>query len=89
VLSAYEISTIHKREPPPKEILEDVSAKGGDLLGRTTENYFRPISRETERLRNGEEDSEESDEEGEKDTPRAERMDIDEPGSLGRSTRCT
>lgn len=66
-----------------------MSAKGGDLLGRTAENYFRPISRETERLRNGEEDSEESDEEGEKGTPRAEKMDVDEPGSLGRSTRCT
>jgi chromatin structure-remodeling complex subunit RSC9 len=65
-----------------------VSAKGGDLLSRTTENYLRPVSRET-RLLNGEEDSEESDEDGEKGTPRADKMDIDEPGSLGRSTRCT
>ncbi|KAJ4295412.1 Chromatin structure-remodeling complex protein rsc9 [Kalmusia sp. IMI 367209] len=83
-LAAYEISTIHKREPPPKEILEDVSAKGGDLLTRTAENYFRPLSRETERLRNGDEDSEESDGEGESRTPRENKMDIDDPGSTGR-----
>lgn len=57
-------------------------------MTRTTENYFRPLSRETERLRNGEDDSEESDEDGEKGTPRADKMDVDDPGSLGRSTRC-
>lgn len=86
--SAYEISTVHKREPPPKEILEDVSAKGGDLLNRTVENYFRPASREAERLR-GDEDSEESDEEGDnKRTPKEDKMDVDEPGSVGRATRC-
>ncbi|KAF2642806.1 hypothetical protein P280DRAFT_275890 [Massarina eburnea CBS 473.64] len=86
-LAAYEISTIHNREPPPKEILEDVSAKGGDLLNRTVENYLRPLSRETERLRNGDDDSEDSEEDGEKKTPRDDKMDMDEPGSLGRSTR--
>ncbi|KAF1956912.1 hypothetical protein CC80DRAFT_491777 [Byssothecium circinans] len=86
-LAAYEISTIHKREPPPKEILEDVSAKGGDLLNRTVENYLRPLSRDTGRLRNGEDDSEDSDEDGEKKTPRDDKMDVDDPGSLGRSTR--
>ncbi|KAF2267519.1 hypothetical protein CC78DRAFT_613955 [Lojkania enalia] len=86
-LAAYEISTIHKREPPPKEILEDVSAKGGDLLNRTVENYFRPASREAQRLR-GEDDSEESDEEGDiKKTPKEDKMDLDEPGSTGRVTR--
>jgi hypothetical protein len=86
--SAYEITNIHKREPPPKEILEDVSAKGGDLLNRTVENFLRPTSRETERLRNGDEDSEESDEEGDtKKTPKEDRMDLDEPGSTGRVTR--
>ncbi|KAF1977400.1 hypothetical protein BU23DRAFT_550720 [Bimuria novae-zelandiae CBS 107.79] len=82
-LAAYEISTVHKREPPPKEILEDVSAKGGDLLTRTVENFFRPGSRETERLR-GEDDSEDSDGDGETKTPRENRMDVDDPGSLGR-----
>ncbi|OCK77558.1 hypothetical protein K432DRAFT_427916 [Lepidopterella palustris CBS 459.81] len=82
-LAAYEISDIHKREPPPKEILEDVSAKGGDLLNRTVENYFRPVSREAERLANGEDkDSDESDQELHK-TPKEDKMDIDEPGSTG------
>ncbi|CAO2655825.1 Nn.00g046280.m01.CDS01 [Neocucurbitaria sp. VM-36] len=91
-LAAYEISTVHKREPPPKEILEDVSAKGGDLLNRTVDNFFPPGSREAERLRNGEEDSEEEDDDdgggGDvKKTPKDDRMDVDEPGSVGRSTR--
>ncbi|KAG5931612.1 hypothetical protein E4U53_001687 [Claviceps sorghi] len=40
-LAAYEIKTIHNQEPPPKEILEDVTAKGASLLSRTLEN-FRP-----------------------------------------------
>jgi chromatin structure-remodeling complex subunit RSC9 len=84
-LAAYEISTIHKREPPPKEILEDITAKGGDLLNRTTENFYRG-SRETERLRTG--DSDDSDEDADvKRTPNADRMDMDEPGSTGRATR--
>jgi chromatin structure-remodeling complex subunit RSC9 len=86
---AYEISTVHKRTPPPKEILEDVSAKGGDLLNRTVDNFFPPSSRETERLRNGEDDSMDDDSDGDaKKTPRDDKMDLDEPGSLGRSTRC-
>ncbi|KAJ4381681.1 Chromatin structure-remodeling complex protein rsc9 [Didymella sp. IMI 355093] len=84
-LAAYEISTIHKREPPPKEILEDITAKGGDLLNRTVENFYRG-SREAERLRTG--DSDDSDEDGDvKKTPNADRMDLDEPGSTGRATR--
>ncbi|GAB0137402.1 hypothetical protein EsDP_00005667 [Epichloe bromicola] len=40
-LAAYEIKTVHNKEPPPKEILEDVTAKGAGLLTRTLEN-FRP-----------------------------------------------
>ncbi|KAH6633428.1 hypothetical protein C7974DRAFT_423771 [Boeremia exigua] len=84
-LAAYEISTIHKREPPPKEILEDITAKGGDLLNRTVENFYRG-SREAERLRTG--DSDDSDEDGDmKKTPNADKMDVDEPGSTGRPTR--
>lgn len=63
-----------------------MSAKGGDLLTRTTENYFRPLSRETERLR-GDEDSEDSEGEGETKTPRENKMDVDDPGSLGRRCR--
>ncbi|SPO04983.1 related to Los1p [Cephalotrichum gorgonifer] len=40
-LAAYEIKTIHGREPPPKDILEDVTAKGSGLLKRTRENFQR------------------------------------------------
>lgn len=40
-LAAFEISTVHGKEPPPKDILEDVTAKGAGLLTRTREN-FRP-----------------------------------------------
>lgn len=87
--SAYEITHVHKREPPPKSILEDVSAKGGDLLTRTVDNFFPPSSREIERRRNGEDDSEDDDEDGDaKGTPKDDKMDVDEPGSVGRSTRC-
>jgi chromatin structure-remodeling complex subunit RSC9 len=83
-LAAYEISTVHKREPPPPEILENVSAKGGDLLNRTVDNFFPPSNREAERLR-GEEDSDDSDDV--EKTPKDDKMDVDEPGSVGRSTR--
>lgn len=38
-LAAYEIKFIHNQEPPPKDILEDVTAKGAGLLTRTRENY--------------------------------------------------
>lgn len=38
-LAAFEISTIHGKEPPPRDILEDVTAKGAGLLTRTRENY--------------------------------------------------
>lgn len=38
-LAAYEIKTVHGQEPPPKEILEDVTAKGANLLSRTMENF--------------------------------------------------
>lgn len=78
---AYEISTFHKREPPPKEILEDVSAKGGDLLNRTLENYTVRAIREADNLGNG---SQEGGSDDEHKTPNAsEKMDVDEPGSTG------
>ncbi|KAH8722081.1 hypothetical protein BGZ61DRAFT_530549 [Ilyonectria robusta] len=38
-LAAFEISTVHGKEPPPKDILEDVTAKGAGLLSRTRENF--------------------------------------------------
>jgi chromatin structure-remodeling complex subunit RSC9 len=82
--SAYEISTFHKQEPPPKEILEDLTAKGGDLLNRTLENYHRRARKEIEDLQNGVE----SDSENEHDTPKGDKMDLDEtPNSTGRVTR--
>ena len=77
---AYEIKTLHGREPPPIEILEKLTAKGGDILSRTVEN-FRPPQRSS--MINGDSDSggEES------KIPKDEKMDIDEPGSVGRSSR--
>ncbi|KAM0562787.1 hypothetical protein ACHAPJ_001627 [Fusarium lateritium] len=38
-LAAFEISTVHGKEPPPKDILEDVTAKGAALLSRTRDNF--------------------------------------------------
>jgi chromatin structure-remodeling complex subunit RSC9 len=83
--SAYEISTIHKQEPPPKEILEDLTAKGGDLLNRTLENYHRRAVPEVERLANGLNSDDSDDDHG---TPRGDKMDVDDtPGTGGRVTR--
>jgi chromatin structure-remodeling complex subunit RSC9 len=79
-LAAYEIFTIHGKEPPPKEILEDTTAKGGGLLTRTLENY-RPSARATL----GNDHSEASGDDG---TPVRERNASEEaPGSGGRVTR--
>ena len=86
VTSAYAIKRVYKQEPPPKEILEEVSAKGGELLSRTTDNFRPPQSRE--QMTNGN-DSDGSGEE-ERKTPKAEKMDVDDPGSGGgRTTRGT
>ncbi|MCJ1319843.1 Chromatin structure-remodeling complex protein rsc9 [Xylographa vitiligo] len=82
-LAAYEIKRIHNQEPPPREILEDISAKGGDLLTRTLENFRPPQNRDY--AGNGN-DSDGSGEEDRK-TPKEEKMDLDEPGSGGRVTR--
>ena len=71
---------MHGREPPPIEILEKLTAKGGDILGRTVEN-FKPPQRSS--LVNG--DSESGGDESK--TPKDEKMDIDEPGSVGRGSR--
>ncbi|KUJ12431.1 uncharacterized protein LY89DRAFT_785796 [Mollisia scopiformis] len=81
-LAAYEISTIHGKEPPPKEILEDVTAKGTGLMSRTLENY-RPAGRESGALGN-----ENSDISGDDGTPARERNESEEVlGSGGRVTR--
>lgn len=79
---AYEIKNFHHKEPPPKEILEDITAKGGDLLSRTVDNFKPPLVRMN--LSNGQ-DSEGSDGEESK-TPKEEKMDIDDPGSGGART---
>ena len=85
--SAYEISTHHKKEPPPKEILEDVTAKGGDLLTRTLEN-FQPRAKEVEQVADGN-DSDDADEHKTPDKDGVDKMDVDDPSGLtGRSGRC-
>ncbi|QIX01419.1 hypothetical protein AMS68_006936 [Peltaster fructicola] len=76
-LVAYEISEHWKQEPPPKEILEDVSAKGGNVMGRTLENFVKPPSKEESKLADSS-----------PETPKLERMDAEDPGSAaGRQTR--
>ncbi|KAI7613916.1 hypothetical protein KC319_g19984, partial [Hortaea werneckii] len=45
-LCAYEISNHWQKDPPPKEILEEVTAKGGNVMGRTMENFVKPPTRE-------------------------------------------
>lgn len=81
-LSAYWISTYGK-EPPPREILEDQTAKGSGLLTRTMENYRPSNRRETGAL--GNENSEASGDDG---TPSRDRHGSEEaPGSGGRVTR--
>jgi len=80
-LAAYEISTVHGKEPPPKEILEDTTARGGGLLSRSVDNFKPRERRETF----GNENSEASGDDG---TPARERNDSEEvPGSGGRATR--
>lgn len=74
-LAAYEIKTIHNKEPPPPEILEHTTARGSGLLTRTLEN-FAPSRRD-----GGHRDSE-----GDEGTPARERIAEDTPGSA-RATR--
>ena len=68
---------MHGQEPPPVSILEKLTAKGGDTLGRTIENFQPPPARAE--VANGASDSEG---EGSK-TPNESKMDVDEPGSGG------
>ncbi|KAH0536936.1 hypothetical protein FGG08_006238 [Glutinoglossum americanum] len=84
-LAAYEITYVHKKEPPPKEILEDVTARGAALLTRTLENFKPPGSREQGQLVNGD-DSDHSGDEGQ-GTPSRDKGGSEEPGSIGRVTR--
>ncbi|KAF2223452.1 hypothetical protein BDZ85DRAFT_261605 [Elsinoe ampelina] len=77
-LAAFEISDHWKEDPPPREILEDLTAKGGNIRGRTLENFERRPNRETEKLANGEE----SDSGDESKSPNA-----DDGNATGRSSR--
>lgn len=83
VYRAYEIKTLHNREPPPREILEDLTAKGGDLLHRTVEN-FRPPAAGRPSLSNGQDSDGSAGEESK--TPKEDKMEVDEPGSGGART---
>lgn len=38
-LVAFEIRNFHNKTPPPKSILEDLTAAGGDVLSRTIDNF--------------------------------------------------
>ena len=55
---AYEIKYHWREEPPPPEILENLTAKGGDVRKRTLENFNVPGSRETGLLADGIESAE-------------------------------
>ncbi|KAK2074743.1 hypothetical protein P8C59_008926 [Phyllachora maydis] len=76
-LAAWEIKTIHNREPPPPEILEFVTAKGGSLLTRTLENFH---------ARGKQPGAPESPRSGDDGTPSRERK-ADETPSSGRASR--
>lgn len=84
-LVAYEITNHWQKEPPPKEILEEVTAKGGNVMGRTLENFSKPPTRE-EKLA---EAAEASDTSPGQTTPKEEKADVvEDPGSAaGRSSR--
>ena len=83
-LCAYEISTHWGKEPPPKEILEEVTAKGGNVMTRTLDNFTPRVSREQENLQNGDASDSGS---PEQKTPKDEKMDEDPGSATGRSTR--
>lgn len=73
-LAAYEIKTVHKKEPPPPEILEFTTAKGGSLLTRTVDNFHARVKA----------DKEESGDDG---TPSRERRADETPTSSVRASR--
>ncbi|KFA63604.1 hypothetical protein S40285_04138 [Stachybotrys chlorohalonatus IBT 40285] len=78
-LAAYEISTVHGKEPPPRDILEDVTAKGAGLLTRTRENY-----RGKRESNIGAADSAASGDDG---TPARERPAVDAAAASARASR--
>ncbi|KAI5241878.1 hypothetical protein E4T43_05198 [Aureobasidium subglaciale] len=76
-LVAYEISTHWGKEPPPKEVVEDVTAKGGDVMSRTLENYPTSSTRDKSMANGNSSDNEDA---------AKDNHDDGEPGSV-RSTR--
>lgn len=97
-LRAYEIVTYWGEDPPPREILEDISAKGGDLRSRTIQNFLPPASRDVGNDSTMVESTDQAEQTDEPITPKRERLDSDkqdlekngseEPGSATRySTR--
>ena len=84
-LVAYEISTHWKKEPPPKEILEDITAKGGNVMTRTLENFAKPPTKEERDLATG--DASDASPE-QQQTPKVEATDgAEDPGSAAGRTR--
>ena len=69
-LAAYEIKTVHNKEPPPPEILEHITARGSGLLTRTKETF------KSSRRESGPERSD-----GDESTPVRERRPDDTPSS--------
>ena len=77
---AYEIKYHWREEPPPPEIVENLTAKGGDVRKRTLENFNVPGPRETGLLVDGVESAED-----ELKTPKAgSTIEAEEAGSGGR-----
>lgn len=75
---AYEIKYHWGEEPPPPEILENLTAKGGDVRKRTLDNFNVPGSRETGLLVDGVESAED-----EQRTPRTKSTIEAEEGGSG------
>ncbi|KAI9727067.1 MAG: Chromatin structure-remodeling complex protein rsc9 [Cirrosporium novae-zelandiae] len=80
-LAAYEIQKFRHKTPPPPQILEEISAKGGDLLNRTIKSFKPP---DKTKLINGT-SSQEIMERGQ-NSP-ADKMDVDENGLTRRNLR--
>ncbi|EXJ76379.1 uncharacterized protein A1O5_00887 [Cladophialophora psammophila CBS 110553] len=85
-LAAYEIATFWGEEPPPRDILEDVSAKGGDLRTRTRENYPPPSYRGAieSAMADAGGAGAESTEDDMQVTPKREKTELEEQGSASR-----
>ena len=78
-LGAYEIAKYWNETPPPKEILEDQTAKGGDLRSRTVANYNPGGMRESMSLQDTQDSADDD-----QTTPKKDRAELEEPGSGGR-----